>query len=85
MAISLSISARDSKVSMLLSLVLVRITIFSCNFFFVLFLVVGNNFFIILVAKENIIVNAAFFITTGAKRTFAWEIVQTCPVVALKI
>ena len=65
----MSISALDTKASMLLSLLFASIRILSCFFF--LFLVVFDNFFIIPVAKENIIVNPAFAILTGAPTTVA--------------
>ena len=65
----MSISALDTKDSMLLSLFLANIRISSCFFF--LFLVVFSNFFVILVAKENTIVNPALAIPIGAPTTLA--------------
>ena len=76
----MSISAWDTKFSMLLSLLLASIRI-SSGFFF-LFLVVLNNFLIIPVAKENTIVNPVLAILTKALTIVAWETIQTPPVVA---
>ena len=76
----MSISAWDTKFSMLLSLLLASIRI-SSGFFF-LFLVVLNNFLIIPVAKENTIVNPGLAILTEALTIVAWETIQTPPVVA---
>ena len=56
--------ARDTKDSMLFSLLLANIRTLSCFLF--LFLVVFNYFFVIPVAKENTIVNPALPIPTGA-------------------
>ena len=74
------VSAWDTKMSMLLSLLLTSIRILSCFFF--LFLVVLNNFFIISVSKENTILNPALAIPTGASTIVAWEKIKTPPVVA---
>ena len=76
----MSISAWDTKVSMLFSSLLANIRILSCFFFLLLILV--NNFFIIPVVKENIIINPALAIPTWAPTTVAWETVQTPTVVA---
>ena len=76
----MSISAWDTKFSMLLSLLLASIRISSGFFFF--FLVVLNNFLIIPVAKENTIVNPVLAILTEALTIVAWETIQTPPVVA---
>ena len=65
----MSISALDTKVSMLLTLLLANIRFLSCFLF--LFLIVFNNFFIIPVVKENKIVNPALAIHTGAPTTVA--------------
>ena len=65
----MSVSALETKVSMLLSLLLVNLRTLSCFFF--LFLAVFNNFFSIPVAKENEIVNPALAIPTGAPTTVA--------------
>ena len=63
----MSVNARDTKLSILLSLLLVTIRILSSFFF--LFLAVFNNFFVIPVVKENNIVNPALAIPTGAPTT----------------
>ena len=65
----MSINARDTKLSILLSLLLVNTRILSCFFF--LFFVVFNNYFVIPVAKENNIVNPALSIPIGAPTTVA--------------
>ena len=78
----MSISARDTKDSMLFSLLLANIRILS--YFLFLFLVVFNYFFVIPVAKEKKIVNPALAIPTGAPTIVAWEIIHTPPVVAFK-
>ena len=78
----MSISAQDTKESMLFSLCLPNIRILSCFLF--LFLAVFNNFFIIPVAKKNTIVNLALAIPTGAPTIVAWETIQTPPVATFK-
>ena len=67
--ISISISAQDTKVSMLLYLPLANIKILPCFLF--LFLVVFNNFFIIPVTKENAILNPGLAIPKEAPTTVA--------------
>ena len=78
----MSISDLDTKVSMLLSLLLANIRILSCLFF--LFLVVLSNFLIISVIKEKIKVKPALAIPTGAPTLLVKEMIDTQPVVALK-
>ena len=68
---------------MLLSLLLANIRILSCFFFF--FLVIFNNFLTISVVREKIKVKLALAIPTGAPITLVNEIIDTPPVVTLKI
>ena len=74
------ISAWDTKVSMLSSLLSSNIRILSCFFF--LFLVVLINFLIIPVAREKIKVRLT--IPAGAPTTLAGEMIQTPLLVVLK-
>ena len=76
------ISAWDTKVSMLLSLLLANIRILSCFFFF--FLVIFSNFLTIPVVREKIKVKLALAIPTGAPTILVNEQIDTPPVVALK-
>ena len=78
----MSISVCDTKVPMLLSLLLVNIRILSCFFF--LFLVIFSNFLTIPVVREKIKVKLALAIPTGAPTILVNEIVDTPLVVALK-
>ena len=78
----MSINACDTKLLMLLSLVLANIRILSCFFF--LFLVVPGNFLMIPVVREKIKVKHVLAITTGAPTTLVNEQIDTPPVVALK-
>ena len=78
----MSINASDTKVSMLLSLLLANIRILSCFFF--LFLVMLSNFLIIPVVREKIKVKLALAIPTGAPTKFADKMMQTALLVALK-
>ena len=78
----MSISVCDTKVSMLLSLLLAYIRISSCFFF--LFLVIFSNFLTIAVVKEEIKVKLALAIPTGAPAILVNEIIDTPPLVALK-
>ena len=78
----MSINACDTKVSMLLSLLLANIRILSCFFF--LFLVIFSNFLTIPVVREKIKVKLALAIPTGAPTKLANEQIDTPPVVALK-
>ena len=78
----MSINASDTKVSMLLSLLLANIRILSCFFF--LFLVMLSNFLIIPVVREKIKVKLALAIPTSAPTKFADEMMQTALLVALK-
>ena len=77
----MSIYARDIRVSMLLTLLLVNMIILSCFFF--LFLVIFSNFLTIPVVREKINVKLAFAIPTGAPIILANEIIDTPPLVAL--
>ena len=72
----------EINVSILLSLLLANIRIFSCFFF--LFLVIFNNFLIIPVVKEKIKVRLALAIPTGALIKLVNEIIDTPLPVALK-
>ena len=78
----MSISACDTKVSMLLSLLLANIRMLSCFF---LFLVILSDFLIIPVVKEKIKVELALVIPNGAPTMLVKEMIDTPPVVALKI
>ena len=78
----MSISAWDTKVSMLLSLLLANIRILSCFFF--LLLVMLSNFLIIPVVTRKIKIRLALAIPTGAPITLTNEIIQTPPLAALK-
>ena len=77
----MSVSACDTKVSMILSLLLANIRILSCFSF--LFLVMLSNFLIIPVVKEKIKVKLALAIPTGAPTMLVKEMIDTPPVVAL--
>ena len=76
------ISAWDTKVSMLLSLLLANIRILSCFFFF--FLAIFNNFVIIPVVREKNKVKLALAIPTGATTIVVNETIDTPPFAALK-
>ena len=80
---SVSFSALDINISMLLSLLLANIRILSCIFF--LFLVIFNNIFIIPFAIEKIKVKLALEIPTGTPTILTNEIIDAPPLVALKI
>ena len=80
--ICMSISAWDTKVSMLLSLLLANIRILSCFFF--LLLVMLSNFLIIPVVTRKIKIRLALAIPTGAPAKLTDEIIQTPPLAALK-
>ena len=69
----MSISACDTKVPMLLSLLLVNIRILSCFFF--LFVVMLNNFLIIPVVREKNRVKRAPAIPTGSPKNLTEEII----------
>ena len=77
----MSISACDTKVSMLLSLLLANIRILSCFFF--LFLVIFSNVLIIPVVRAKNKVRLA--IPSGVLTILVNEVVYTPPLVALKI
>ena len=79
----MSISAVDTKVPMLFSLLLANIRILPCFFF--LFLVMFRNFFIIPVVREKIKVKLAPAVPTGSQTTLTEVTIQTLPLVALKI
>ena len=68
---------------MLSSLLLANIRILSCFFF--LFLVIFSNFLTIPVVREKIKVKLALAIPTGAPTTVVNEIIDTSPLVALKV
>ena len=76
------ISACDTKVSILSSLLLASIRILSCFFF--LFFVMLSKFLIIPVVKENIKVKLALAIPTGSPRMLVNKMTDTPPVAALK-
>ena len=78
----MSINACDTKVSMLLSLLLADIRILSCFFF--LFLVIFNNFLTILVVREKSKVTLALAIPNGAPTILANEKLDTPPLSAPK-
>ena len=78
----MSVSACDTKVSMILSLLLANIRILSCFSF--LFLVMLSNFLIIPVVKEKIKVKLTLATPTGAPTMFVKEMIDSPPVVALK-
>ena len=78
----MSNKACDTKVSMLLSLLLANIIILS--YFFFLFLVVCSNFFTFLVVREKNKVRLALAIPTGAPTILVNEIIDTPLLVALK-
>ena len=78
----MSISACDTKVSMLFSLLLANIRILQCFFF--LLLVMLSNFFIIPLVKEKIKVKIALAIPTGVPTTLVREMIGTPPLVAIK-
>ena len=70
----MSISAWDTKVSMLLNFLLANIRILECFFF--LFHVMLSNVFIILVVKEKIKVKLVFAIPTGAPTPLVREMLD---------
>ena len=78
----MSISACDTKVSMLFNLLLANTKILPCFFF--LFLVILIHFIIIPVVREKIKVKLALAIPTGAPITAVKEIVDTPRVVPQK-
>ena len=75
----MSISALDTKVSMLFSLILANIRTSSCFSF--LFLVMLCNFLIISVVREKIRVKLTPAIPTDTPTTLTEEIIQTPPLV----
>ena len=77
----MSISACDTKVSMLICLLLANIRVLSCFLF--LFLVMLSNFLIVPVVREKIKVKLALTILTGAPTTLTEEMLQTLTLVAL--
>ena len=79
----MSINACDTKVSMLLSLLLANIRILSCFFF--LFLVIFSNFLTIPVVKEKNKVRLSLAIPTSAPAILVNEMIDTPPLAGLKI
>ena len=77
----MSISACDTKVSMLISLLLANLRILSCFYF--LLLVMLNNFLTIPVVKEKIKEKLALAIPTGASTTLLNKQIDTPPLAAL--
>ena len=77
----MSISACDTNVSILLSLLLAKIRTLSCFF---LFLVILSNFFIVPVVKEKIKAKLALAIPTSVPTMLVNKMIDTPPVVALK-
>ena len=75
-------NACNTKVSMLLSLLLANIRILSCFFFF--FLVILSNFLTNPAVIEKNKVRLAFAIPTGAPAILVNEIIDSPPLVALK-
>ena len=78
----MSISACDTKILMLLSLLLANIRMLS--YFFFLFLVMLSNFLIIPAVKEKTKVKLALAIPTGALTMLVKQVIDTPTVVALK-
>ena len=78
----MSINTWDINVSMLLSLLLANIRIWSCFFFF--FLVILSNFLTIPVVREQNKVRLALAIPTGAATIVVNEIIDTPSLFALK-
>ena len=76
----MSIIACDIRVSLLLSLLLDKITVLSCLFFLVIF----SNFLTIPVVREKNKVRIALAIPTGAPTILVNEIINTPLLVALK-
>ena len=76
----MSIIACDIRVSLLLSLLLDKITVLSCLFFLVIF----SNFLTIPVVREKNKVRLALAIPTGAPTILVNEIINTLLLVALK-
>ena len=76
----MSIIACDIRVSLLLSLLLDKITILSCLFFLIIF----SNFLTIPVVREKNKVRLALAIPTGAPTILVNEIMNTPLLVALK-
>ena len=79
---SISFSALDINISLLLSLLLANVKI-SCIFF--LFLVIFNNIFVIPFGIEKIKVKLALAIPTSTPTILTNEIIDTPPLVALRI
>ena len=78
----MSISICDTKVSMLLSLLLANIRILSCFLF--LLLVMLSNFLISSLVREKTRVKIALDIPTGAPTTLVNKMIDVPPLVALK-
>ena len=77
----MSINSGDTKVSMLLSLLLVNIRILSCFFF--LILVIFSFFLLFLLLEKKNKVTLALAISTGAPTILVNKIIDTPPLVAL--
>ena len=75
------INACDTKVPMLLSLLLANTRILSCLF---LFLVIFSNFLTIPVVREKNKVRLALAIPTGTQTILVNKIIDTPPLVSLK-
>ena len=78
----MSISICDTKVSMLLSLLLANIRILSCFLF--LLLVMLSNFLISSLVREKTRVKIALDIPTGAPTTLVNKMIDVPPLLALK-
>ena len=78
----MSISVCDTKVSILLSLLLANMRILSCFYF--LLLVMLSNFLIIPAVKEKFKVKLLLAIATGAPTTLINEMTDNPPVAVLK-
>ena len=79
----MSVSACDTKVSMLLSLLLANIRIWSCFFLF-FFLVILSNFLTTPGVREKNKVRLALPIPAGIPTILVNKIIETPPLVALK-
>ena len=78
----MSITACDTKVSMLLSLLLANVRIFSSFFF--LFLVMLSNFLVIRVVRGKIRVKRALATPAGAQTILVNQMIDNPPLFSLK-
>ena len=78
----MSVSACDTQVSVLLSLLLANTRILSCVFFFLLLIL--KTFLTIPVVREKNKVRLALVIPTGAPTILVSEVIDAPPFVALK-